>query len=134
MRRLFLSLAAAAIAFGVPALAASPVSASTLTMGCNVQPSAHDTFPLGCGTGYVSQNYTVDFAVSGQTGTDTYAWTPPAYFPIVSGCTSTSTYCIIRAYEGAGLLRGSVVVTQGGVQTDFSATAMVPQVCDGVLC
>ena len=133
MRRLFLSLAVA-IAFGVPALSASPVSASTLTMGCLVQPSANKAFALGCGSGYISAHYTVDYAVSGQTGTDTYAWTPPAYFPIIAGCTSTSTYCIIQADADSGFLRGSVVVTQGGVQTDFSATAYIPDICAGQLC
>jgi hypothetical protein len=125
MRRLFLSLAAAAIALGVPALSVNPASADALTMGCNVQPSANGNFSSLCTTSISADSYKVDYFVQGQTGTYTYAWTPPAGFTIVVGCTSATAYCTIKvpSEDTDQRLQATVVATQGSVQTSLSATA-----------
>ncbi len=125
MRRLFLSLAAAAMALGVPFATVSSASADTLTMGCNVQRSANDNFTTPCTTSFSETSYSVTYLVQGQTGTYTYAWTPPAGFTILQGCTSTTAYCAITvpSLNTDQRLTASVVATQGGVPTSLSATA-----------
>jgi hypothetical protein len=133
MRWLFLSLAAAAMAFSVPVLSVSSASADALTMGCNIQPSANDNFSFHCTTTYYATSYGVDFYVQGQTGTYTYVWTPPAGSTIIQGCTSTSATCQVKGFSGDQLV-ASVVATQGGVQTDLSAKATIPQWCGRNIC
>lgn len=133
MRKLFLLLAAAMIAFGIPVLSVIPASAASLSMGCNIQPSGNDNFTSVCGTTYARSSYTVDYYVQGGSGTYTYAWTPPAGQPIVEGCTSTSPSCTISTTPGQ-VLKGSVVVTQGSTQADFSANAKINAVCGTMFC
>jgi hypothetical protein len=135
MRKIFLPLVAALIAVGPILWAAAPASAASLTMGCNIQPSANDNFTDPCGTTYAAQSYTVDYYVQGGSGTYTYSWTPPAGKTIVAGCTSTSASCVIstRATQDQQLT-GSVVVTQGSTHTDFSALAYLNAVCGTMFC
>jgi hypothetical protein len=135
MRKLFLLLAAAMIALGIPVLSVIPASAASLSMGCNIQPSGNDNFTTACGTTYARSSYTVDYYVQGGSGTYTYAWTPPAGKTIVEGCTSTSPSCTIStAAPRDQELTGSVVVTQGSTHTEFSATAILNAVCGTMFC
>jgi hypothetical protein len=132
---LFAALSAALIGIGASVLSASPASASSLTMGCNIQPSANDVFSSVCGTTYAAGTYSVDYYVQGTIGGETYAWTPPAGKPIVAGCTSTSASCVITTSAHQDMeLTGSVVVTQDGPQYDFSATAILDAVCGPEFC
>jgi len=126
MRRLSLSLIAGLIVIA-PILSATPASAASLSMGCNIQPSSNDNFTTACTTIYAVSSYTVGYYVQGGTGTYTYSWTPPVDRTILAGCTSTSASCVISTgAQRDQILTASVVVTQGSSQTDFSATAFIP--------
>jgi hypothetical protein len=135
MRKLSLPLAAVLIALGSSIFSVSPASAASLSMGCNIQPSSNDNFSSACETTLASGTYTVDYYVQGGTGSYTYAWTPPSGKTIVAGCTSTSASCIVstRAVQDQELT-GSVVVTQGSSQTNFSAIAVLDAVCGTMFC
>jgi hypothetical protein len=135
VRKVFILLTAALIGFGIPALSINPASASSLTMGCNIQPSANDNFGGVCTTAYAAGTYTVDYYVQGTIGGETYAWTPPTGKAIVGGCTSTSASCVISTSAHQDMeLTGSVVVTQDGSEYDFSATAFLNAVCGKMFC
>jgi hypothetical protein len=105
MRKAFLSLAAAIIAFGVPALAVSPASADGPLLGCNIQPSGTTAFTAGhCDIQRAAASFTVDYLVQGVTGTATYSWTPPVG-TIVAGCTSTNPDCELTVHHGSARTR-----------------------------
>lgn len=125
MRKLFLLLAAAAITFGAPALSVTSASADTLTMGCNIYPSGNDNFTTPCWTMISATSYDVVYLVQGQTGTYTYAWSQPAGFTILAGCTSTDAACEIKvpSSDVDQRLIATVIATQGGVQTSLQAAA-----------
>jgi hypothetical protein len=114
MRKAFLSLTAAVIAFGAPVLSVSSASAaSSPTMGCNIQPSGSSNFGARCGTGDPSTTYTV-----------------------TDGCTSTSDECAISVHHGESDqdLTASVTVTQNGTSTTLSSTAIINAVCGDDFC
>lgn len=137
MRKLSLLLAAAIILFGVPALSITPSSAAVPTgSGCNIQPSNNDVFSAGCSTSIAASSYTVDYFIAGEPSTARYAWTPPSGKTIVEGCTSTSPSCVISTpgLRSDQELTGSAVVTVNGVQTRFSATAILNAVCGSEFC
>ena len=134
MRKALLSLAAAVIAFGVPALSLSAASAaSSPTLGCNIQPSGNDNFTHVCGTNVAANTYGVTYQVQGGTGT--FSWTPPSGVTVTNGCTSTSNICQIEVSAGGDQsLTASVVVTQGGSSVTLSARAVINAVCGHVFC
>lgn len=135
VRKVLLVLVAALIGFGAPVLSVTPSWASSLTMGCNIQPSGNDVFSGVCETLDAAGTYTVDYYVQGTTGGESYAWTPPAGKPIVVGCTSTSASCVISTSAHQDMeLTGSVVVTQDGSEYDFSAIAILNAVCGRMFC
>jgi PKD-like domain len=127
MRKALFTLAAAAIALGVPALsvgAASAASGPSLT--CNIQPNEGDAFGRFCGSGVVADEYAITYLVQGVTGTASYAWTVPSEGTVADGCTSTSDICVIDTRAQGLSLTASVVVTQGGSSTTLSSTAILP--------
>jgi hypothetical protein len=137
MRKAFLSLAAALIALGGTAFSVTAASAASgPTLGCNIQPSGGDSFTSTCGTGDASSSYGVTYEVQGQSGTVSYAWTPPASGTVTSGCTSTSDVCSIsvRGLEEDQRLTATVVVTENGSPTTLSSTAIINAVCGKVFC
>jgi hypothetical protein len=136
MRKAFLSLAAAVMVFGVPALAVSPASAAGPVLGCNIQPSGTTDFTAGiCVTQRAATSFTVDYLAQSVTGTATYIWTPPAG-TIVAGCTSTNPDCELTVHHGTADqdLIATVVVTQSGSSTTLSAEAFIPAACGHMLC
>jgi hypothetical protein len=137
MRKALLSLAAAVIAFGAPALSVDAASAaSSPSLGCNIQPSTGDNFDQFCGTSDAASTYGVTYLVPGGTGTFSYAWTVPNSGTVALGCTSTSNTCVIdvSANEEDRRLTASVVVTQDGSSATLSATALINAVCGDVFC
>ena len=136
MRKALLTLAAAMIAIGVPALSVSAASAAGPSLGCNIQPSYNDNFTGGCGTPVAATAYGVTYLVQGTTGTPSFAWTVPSSGKVAAGCTSTSDVCSInvRALAEDQRLTASVVVTQGGSSTTLSATAFINAVCGRFFC
>jgi hypothetical protein len=137
MRKALLSLAAAVIAFGAPALSVSAASAASgPSLGCNIQPSTGNNFTHSCGTSDAADTYGVTYLVQGGTGTFSYAWTVPSSGTVADGCTSTSNICVIdvRAVEEDQRLTASVVVTQNDSSATLSATAIINAVCGKVFC
>ena len=137
MRKALFSLAAAVIAFGVPALSLSAASAaSSPTLGCNVQPSENDNFNSVCSTSDAADTYGVTFLVQGAAGTSSFAWTVPSGITVADGCTSTSDLCVIdvRAVAEDQRPTVSVVVTQNGSSVSLSARALINAVCGNVSC
>lgn len=76
-------------------------------------------------------SYTVPFQVLGGSGTYSYAWNT-AGLTVSSGCTSSSSACIIaaRGIMADQNLTVSVVITQSGQQATLSASAEIPAVCN----
>jgi len=137
VRKALLSLAAAVLAFGAPALSVSAASAASgPSLGCNIQPSTGDNFSAVCGTSDAANMYGVTYLVQGGTGTFSYAWTVPSAGTVADGCTSTSDICVIdvSAVEQDRRLTASVVVTQDGSSATLSATAILNAVCGKVFC
>jgi len=75
-------------------------------------------------------SYTVPFQVLGGSGTYSYAWNTSG-LTVSSGCTSTSSSCIIsaRGIPADQTLTVSVVITQAGQQATLSASANIAAVC-----
>jgi hypothetical protein len=138
MRKVLLLVAAGLVAFGAPVLSLAPAAsaASGPTLGCNIQPSGNDNFTPRCTTSYARSKYTVDYFVSGGSGTYTYAWTPPTGGTIVAGCTSTNPDCELTFEHGSedSTLKATVVLTQGSTKTTLTATAFIPAVCGTMFC
>jgi hypothetical protein len=137
MRKAMLTLAAAMVALGVPALSVSAASAASgPSLGCNIQPDTNDNFVSTCGTSDAASSYGVTYLVQGTTGTPSFAWTVPSVGTVAEGCTSTSDTCVIdiSANGEDRRLTASVVVTEGGSATTLSATAIINAVCGKVFC
>lgn len=105
------------------------------SLGCFVNNGTPGTYnPGSCTISTARSSYTAHFKVLGGSGTYTYAWTTTS--PIVTGCTSTTDYCVISAPAVAGDrdLVVSVTLSQSGLQNTVSATATIPATCGSVLC
>jgi hypothetical protein len=137
MRRASLLVAAAVLASGVPFLAAGHASASSSPgLECEVAPG-HGTFtPRSCGTTIPSSLYTLDYLVTGGSGTYTYSWTRPAGTTVLAGCTSASSDCEVSIPDNGSdiMATATVVLTQGSTQTTVLATAHIAAVCGKYFC
>jgi hypothetical protein len=139
MRKTFSLLAAAVVAFGIPAISASPAFAtSSPSLACNIQPNGNDNFNPVCGTTIAAKSYTIDYVLQNGTGTYSYAWTVPTGpgLSVLGGCTSTTDYCAISDTLTTldRMLTATVVITQGSSHTTLSATAVLNAVCGDKLC
>lgn len=136
MRQLMAILAACGIALGLTVGMAGPASAAAGdNLACRFTPAPTLTFtsPV-CFNRTPANSYTVAFVVN-ATGTFTAAWSVPAGYPIIGGCTANATGCTITV---SGIqdqsIPVSVTLTQGGVQETLSATASVLAVCGKMFC
>ena len=77
-------------------------------------------------------SYDVPFQVLNESGTYTFAWTTSGG-SVVSGCTSTSDFCIlhVQALSFDQIVSASVSLMQGGQQRTISAQARISAVCAG---
>lgn len=135
MRRVSL-LVAAVLASGVPFLAAGPASASSPGLECEVTPGPGTFTSPSCSTRIATSSYTLDYLVTGGSGSYTYSWTRPAGTTVLAGCTSASPDCEVSITdEGSDIMAtATVVLTQGSAQTTVSATARIPAVCGKYFC
>lgn len=128
MRRYLSLLAVAAAVGGMSALTAVPASAlGSEALVCSISPGSGGTRPT-CSTHVSSGSYTVTFQVNNSSSNETFAWTKPAAYPIVLGCTSTAIDCILRAPSGGDdqTISVSVVIRQGTASETLSGTAFIP--------
>lgn len=123
------------IAVGGLALSALPMSQAGALGGeslvCGISPGSAGT------TGYChatigSSSYRVSFGVQNGSGTYSYSWTVTggANQRVYSGCTATSSTCIVSVSGSSDQdIQGTVTLTQDGQSETLTATAYIPAWC-----
>lgn len=121
----FVSTAAAA---GLVVGSASPAAAfGGETVGCHITPGVGGYAP-NCYNTKQLLNYTVNFAVLGTSGNYTYSWSVSGHDLIVSGCTATSSTCVVRvAHQASVLVIAEVTYNSGGQSATGSSTASIEE-------
>ncbi|MFC4535259.1 hypothetical protein [Sphaerisporangium dianthi] len=130
-RTISLSLLGLAALFGAVTLA-TPASAASPSLSCQVIPSSTGPSTGVCGTFRAASSYVIDNAVqNGPAGG--YAWSVPSGTRVVAGCQSTTPFCdlSVRATSVDRDFVTSVAVPGFGV---LSVTAVIPAVCGKFLC
>lgn len=134
MRTFLAYLTSVTAALGLMLFSGGDASASGEWLGCRISPGYESNFYSSCytdagpdGTG----DYTLTYAVQSESATSTYSWSAAGY-DIVSGCTSTASWCMILAgnYQE---IQMSVTLTQGAYSQTLYSTARTPALsCDPV--
>ncbi|HET9141730.1 hypothetical protein [Actinophytocola sp.] len=129
MRKMLLSLLSLVVALGMSIISASPATAiGGESLACQVNASGLSS--PECLPATAAGTYSVMFQVVNGSGSYSYSWSVPR-IP-VSGCTSTSSHCIISVVPSGGgdlHITGSVTITQSGQSAGLSATATIPATC-----
>src|ERR1700755_3216828 len=127
----------ATLGFGASSLFASgrAVALGGESLTCSVN---HGIETNDCLPSFPSSIYDAEFIVSGGSGTYTYTWniTAPMTVSIVTGCTSTDSFCLITTNGTARdqVAQVSVTLIQNGQQSVISAVAEFPATCGSEFC
>jgi hypothetical protein len=136
MKRLMAILAACGIALGLTVGAVGTASAAGEVLACRITPATVQFTSPSCGTRQAAASYTTAWVVQNETAPFTAAWSVPAGFTIVGGCTSAATGCTLQwasAQEDQSVTV-SVILTEAGVPETLSATARTLAVCGKMFC
>lgn len=129
MRKALLLLLSLAAALGMSLVSTGPAMAiGGESLACQVNASGLSS--PECGPRNAAGTYSVMFQVVNGSGSYSYSWSVPR--PPSSGCTSTSSYCIISVVPSGGSdlqITGSVTITQSGQSAGLTATATIPATC-----
>ena len=136
--RIFMSLLTALItASGLAVATAGNASAlGGESLLCHVSPS-HDPYGYQiCDNDMYASSYQVTFAVRNVTAPSTYAWSISADLPwtVSSGCTSTSSTCVVSVPNADNAINASVTLTQNGATETLTSSAMIGQYCYDFYC
>ena len=135
MRKVSVTLAAAAaiIFTAVPATAASAASGPVLACRISPFPSAPSGWLLRDRQGPIVVQHPVRGA--GGSGTYTYTWIYPSGYT-VAGCTSASDICSVEGVHATHEvdLGVTVVIQQGSSSATLSADAAIAKVCGSSFC
>jgi len=138
MHKILSALAIAVLTIGFTVSTAAPASALTGTekLGCSVTPSPTQPNPTPkiCTNKMAASSYTADFQVLNERGPYSYAWSVPAGYSILSGCTSALDYCIINNLVSVQQVSVSVTITQAGQSATLAASAIINAYCGSVPC
>jgi hypothetical protein len=138
MRKIISAFTVAAFAVVLTLTTAAPASALTGTekLGCSVTPSPTQPNPTPkiCSNKMAASSYTADFQVLNERGPYSYAWSVPAGYNVLSGCTSGLDYCIINNLVPVQQVSVSVIITQAGQSATLMAAAIINAYCGSVPC
>lgn len=137
--RIFISLLTALItASGLAVVTAGNASAlGGETLTCRVTPGRTLGFYPKCSNSMGASSYQVTFWVQNETAPSTYAWSISADlspWTVTSGCTSTSSICVISVPNADNYITGSVTLTQDGATETLTSRAFIGQYCGTVSC
>ncbi|MGW4640978.1 hypothetical protein ACWEN6_20800 [Sphaerisporangium sp. NPDC004334] len=120
------------VALFAAAVLATPASAASASLACQVIPSTSGSSTTVCGTFRAASSYVIDNAVQGGPASG-YDWQVPSGTKVVGGCNSTTPFCDLSVRAAA---RDREFVTSVGVPGSgtLSVTAVLPAVCGAFLC
>jgi hypothetical protein len=136
MKRLMAILAVCGIVLGLTVGAVGTASAAGEVLTCRITPASVDFTSPSCGTRAPAATYTTAWVVQNLTAPFTAAWTVPAGFTIVGGCTSSASGCTLQwaSAQVDQSVTVSVILTEAGVPETLSATARTLAVCGRMFC
>jgi hypothetical protein len=140
MRKVFSALAVAAAATTLAVVDAGTASAlGGEQLGCYVSPTR--TYPQASpdycyNNSMPASSYTATFQVMNLNGSYSYAWSVPALYAskIVSGCTSSSSTCVLGNLTPTKVITVSVTISQSGQSSSLEATADIEPWCGNDWC
>jgi K+-transporting ATPase c subunit len=100
------------------------------SLGCFVNDGTAGSYSAGsCISGIPRSSYTANYKVLSASGSYTYAWTYNR--PVVTGCTSTTDYCVLSVNSNMSdqTVTATVTLSQSGLQNTVSADATIQAVC-----
>jgi len=142
MRKVLSALAITAAAIASTVVNPGPaVALGNEQLGCYVLP-ASGSQPPQPSPGFCWNNsmpagsYSANFRVMNLNGSYSYAWSVPALYAskVTSGCTSTSSYCVIGNLTPTRAVTVSVTISQSGQSSSLEATAYIEQWCGNSYC